>query len=91
MRKIKIVLILGALLCCFLVGWEEVWAQCPMCKAAAESNLKEGGKHGAGLNAGILYLFITPYLIVMTVGLLWWWNNRKANQEEALQERMGVE
>ncbi len=78
-------------LCCLLIGIEDIWAQCPMCKAAAESNLKQGGKHGAGLNAGILYLFITPYLIVMTVGLLWWWNHRKANQEEALQERMGVE
>ena len=91
MKKLKLISIIGILCFSLLMCIDETFAQCPMCKAAAESNLKEGGKHGAGLNAGILYLFITPYLIAMTVGLLWWWNNRKVNQEEALQERMGVE
>lgn len=54
-----------------------IFAQCPMCKAAAESNIREGGTHGLGLNAGILYLFTIPYLIVMTIGVTWWWKNRK--------------
>jgi len=91
MKQLKLISIIGILCFCLLMCVDATFAQCPMCKAAADANWKEGGKHGAGLNAGILYLFITPYLIVMTVGLLWWWNNRKANQEEALQERMGVE
>jgi hypothetical protein len=30
-------------------------AQCAMCKAVVEANLKEGGSAGAGLNDGILY------------------------------------
>lgn len=34
-------------------------AQCPMCKMAAESNLKNGGTAGKGLNAGILYMLLT--------------------------------
>ncbi|HRK27047.1 MAG TPA: hypothetical protein PK239_07120 [Chitinophagales bacterium] len=60
-------------------------AQCPMCKAAAESNLKEGGKHALGLNAGILYLFAAPYLIVATLGFIWWRNQMKVKKEEEAQ------
>jgi len=37
-------------------------AQCSMCKAVAET-ADEGG-FGAGLNYGILYLMIFPYLII---------------------------
>jgi len=37
-------------------------AQCSMCKAVAES--ANGGGFGAGLNYGILYLMIFPYLII---------------------------
>ena len=37
-------------------------AQCAMCKAVVESNLKEGGNVGAGLNNGILYLMAMPYV-----------------------------
>lgn len=52
-------------------------AQCPMCKMAAESNLKNGGTAGKGLNAGILYMLLTPYILVG--GLAFWWfkNKRK--------------
>ncbi|MBL7784568.1 MAG: hypothetical protein JNM36_01545 [Chitinophagales bacterium] len=57
-------------------------AQCPMCKAAAESNLKDGGTAALGLNTGILYLFFTPYLIVAIIGYIWWRNNKKANTLE---------
>lgn len=38
------------------------FAQCSMCKAVAES--ANGGGFGAGLNYGILYLMIFPYLII---------------------------
>lgn len=38
------------------------WGQCSMCKAVAES--ADGGGFGAGLNYGILYLMIFPYLII---------------------------
>lgn len=51
-------------------------AQCPMCKMAAESNLKNGGSAGKGLNAGILYMLITPYLLVGGLAF-WWFKNKK--------------
>lgn len=58
-------------------------AQCPMCKIAAESNLKNGGKAGKGLNQGILYMLLTPYVLVGTIAFVWWRNRRK---EQDLQE-----
>ncbi|MCB0529744.1 MAG: hypothetical protein H6565_14945 [Lewinellaceae bacterium] len=53
-----------------------VAAQCPMCRMSAESNLKNGGTDGRGLNAGILYMLSMPYLIAAGIGF-WWWRNRK--------------
>ena len=52
-------------------------AQCPMCKASVEANLRDGGSAGLGLNAGIIYLFLTPYILAVSIGLLFWWKNRK--------------
>lgn len=72
--------ILLLLLFC-LSGGGELLAQCPMCRATAESNLANGGTEGQGLNNGILYLFFAPYLIVGTLAFLWW-RNRVKNQEE---------
>ncbi|HMO38032.1 MAG TPA: hypothetical protein PKC76_01525 [Saprospiraceae bacterium] len=62
-----------------------VQAQCPMCKIAAESNLKDGGQAGKGLNAGILYMLATPYVIIGVVGYIWW-RNRKREDEIIEQE-----
>lgn len=58
-----------------------LFAQCPMCKMAAESNLKNGGTTGLGLNGGIIYLFLMPYLLVATIGYLWW-KNRKQSADD---------
>jgi len=56
-----------------------VISQCPMCKMAAESNLKSGGAAGQGLNTGILYLLGLPYLIVGTMIYLYR-KNRKVSK-----------
>ena len=72
-------LLVAVLLCCPETA---AWAQCPMCKAAAESNLKEGGKHALGLNSGILYLLVTPYLIALYLGYKWWKNNRQVEAKQ---------
>ncbi|MCB0563003.1 MAG: hypothetical protein KDD01_01355 [Phaeodactylibacter sp.] len=59
-----------------------VEAQCPMCRMSAESNLKNGGTDGRGLNNGILLMLATPYLVVGAIGLVWWTNRRKEEDEE---------
>ena len=51
-------------------------AQCPMCKMTAESNLNDGGSGGKGLNAGILFILSLPYLLVGSIGYVWWKNQR---------------
>lgn len=60
----------------------EVQAQCPMCRISAESNLKNGGTEGKGLNNGILYMLATPYMLIGVIGFIWWRNRRKEGEEE---------
>ncbi|MBR9920639.1 MAG: hypothetical protein GYB31_07345 [Bacteroidetes bacterium] len=60
-------------------------AQCPMCRMAAESNLENGGSAGKGLNAGILYMLATPYLLVAGIGYFWYRNRRKDHDEEVVE------
>lgn len=58
----------------------EAQAQCPMCRMSAESNLKNGGSAGKGLNAGILYMLATPYLVVGVLGYAWYRNKKKREE-----------
>jgi hypothetical protein len=48
---------------------------------AAESNMREGGSVGKGLNTGILYLLAMPYIAVFTLAYLFK-RHRKKLQEE---------
>jgi len=59
----------------------ESYAQCPMCRAAAETNLQSGGTEGKGLNKGILYMLTLPYLLIGTIGFLWWKNKKEVVAE----------
>ena len=56
-------------------------AQCPMCRMSAESNLQNGGTGGKGLNAGILFMLSLPYLIVGSIGYIWWKNQKKVDED----------
>ena len=51
-------------------------AQCAMCKAVVEANIKEGGSAGAGLNEGILYLMAMPYIAVFLFGIFYFLQKR---------------
>lgn len=79
MKKIAIFVVL--LVFITLIGNAELLAQCPMCKAAAEQNLLNGGTAAKGLNKGILYLLLTPYLLVISIGGLWWYKNHRTSSE----------
>ena len=56
-----------------------MYAQCAMCTATVESNLKSGGTTGSGLNGGIMYLLAVPYLAMAAIGILWYKKYRKKN------------
>lgn len=65
-----------------IVSSVESFGQCAMCRATIENNVANGEIGiGAGLNFGILYLFVMPYLAVMVVGYLWY-KNSKANAKK---------
>lgn len=63
----------------------QAWAQCAMCRGSVESTMGNGRNNvGIGLNGGIMYLFVMPYLIFAVVGYLWYRNSRKARDEQRL-------
>jgi uncharacterized membrane protein len=65
-------------------------AQCAMCRATVESNLSEGrGVIGTGLNFGILYLLVIPYILVASLIFLWFKIGKKELKErQDLQKRL---
>lgn len=81
MKNIALVIVLVMVFIMFADS--DLLAQCPMCKMSAESNLKNGGSAGKGLNAGILYMFFMPYLLVATLGFIWYRNRKTETEEEA--------
>ena len=81
----KFALVFGILLLLLLVVPGDLVAQCPMCRMSAESNLKNGGTDGQGLNAGILYMLAMPYTLVAVIGF-WWWRNRKQSHNSGAED-----
>lgn len=79
-KSILLLALLAALL--LATGTTELLAQCPMCRATAESNLANGGSTGKGLNAGILYMLATPYLLLGVLVWLWRKNRNKEADEQ---------
>ncbi|GAA0529413.1 hypothetical protein [Chitinophaga japonensis] len=52
----------------------QAMAQCSLCTKTAQQ-LGEGP--AKGLNSGILYLALTPLLIIGILGFRWWRSNRE--------------
>ncbi|AXT61181.1 hypothetical protein D1816_12760 [Aquimarina sp. AD10] len=51
-------------------------AQCAMCRAVLES--EEGQETAKGINNGIVYLMIVPYILIGVVGYLIYKNKKKS-------------
>ena len=84
MKLTKICTIIALIFCLHISSYQPAQAQCPMCKMTAESNLKGGGSAGKGLNAGILYMLLTPYVLIGTVAFVWYRNKRK--EEDIIED-----
>jgi membrane-associated HD superfamily phosphohydrolase len=68
----------GVLIVCFfllilLLLTDVSMAQCSICTKTAQ---QLGEKPAKGLNAGILYLAFTPYVIIGYIAYRWWKKNR---------------
>ena len=62
------------------------FAQCAMCRASVENNVSNGDTSiGAGLNNGILYLFLMPYLIAGAIGFFWYRAAKKKKEKLAIR------
>ena len=61
-----------------LVVTPDLMAQCAMCRGTVESTVSNGRSVIASeLNFGILYLLVIPYLIIATIGYLWYRNSKQ--------------
>lgn len=62
-------------------------AQCAMCKTTVESNQKEQAglakQKAEGLNTGILYLMVLPYIVFSVIGYMWYRNSKKERDERS--------
>ncbi len=58
-------------------------AQCAMCRATLENNLSNGNIGiAAGINFGILYLLVAPYLFVLMIAYLWYRTSKNNARKE---------
>ncbi len=77
-------LVTSAILVAWLMGAGlESVAMCPLCKARVESSLDK--KQGKGLNTGILYLLVMPYILVGGIGY-WWYVTYRKDKGIAMEE-----
>lgn len=72
------------LLSCFvfvlmLSSVQPVSAQCSLCSTNVETNARSGATTTKGLNNGILFLLVTPYLAAAAIGVVWYKKYRRKN------------
>jgi hypothetical protein len=64
------------LLLVLLVSVSQIEAQCAMCRAVLEA--EDGGRAAEGINNGILYLMVFPYLLIGIIGFFIYKSRKKA-------------
>lgn len=78
----KFVFVFVGILTMLILSAADLLAQCAMCRGSVESTMGNGRNNvGVGLNTGIVYLFVMPYLIVGVIGYLWYRNSKKIQRE----------
>lgn len=61
-----------------LLASQQLSAQCAMCRATLENNISNGNIGiAAGINFGILYLFVAPYLAIATLAYFWYRTSKR--------------
>ncbi len=83
LNRVKKSLLIGGHTLYFLLFSLAVQAQCAMCRASLESNVSDGNVSvSAKLNLGIIYLFVTPYLLFSLVAFLWYRASKKNGKKK---------
>jgi len=61
-------------------------AQCAMCRASLENNVSNGNIGiAAGINFGIMYLFVAPYAVIGLISFFWYRASKKNSRNEFLK------
>lgn len=68
MKKVIVIVITTLLFVCLFADFAD--AQCAMCRQTAEKAAQENKGIGEGLNSGIIYLMIAPYVLLGTVAFV---------------------
>jgi len=69
----------------WLLSSADVLAQCAMCRGSVQSTLGNGRNNvGVGINTGIAYLFVIPYLSAAFIAYFWYRSATKATREKQL-------
>ncbi len=77
--RIKLRLLIAITFLAAITG--DATAQCAMCRSTLENNFSNGAPGiAAGINTGILYLLVMPYLAIMVIGYLWFKTSRNAQK-----------
>ena len=77
--RAKRILLIAVTLLVTIAG--DATAQCAKCRSTLENNFSNGTPGiAAGINTGILYLLIMPYLAILVVGYLWFKTSRNAQK-----------
>jgi hypothetical protein len=64
------------------------FSQCAMCRSTLENNFSNGNPTiGAGINTGILYLLVLPYLAILALGYFWFKSSKNVQQQHELGNR----
>lgn len=77
------------IVCIALVSSVGVSAQCAMCRASLENNVSNGNIGiAAGINFGIMYLFVAPYTVIGLIAFFWYRTSKKNSQNEHLKRNL---
>ena len=82
-KNMNILKYIAALVLVVLSSTQSLLAQCAMCRATVETNVSYGETSlASGLNFGILYLFVTPYLVIGVIAFFWYKKSRAAHAKK---------
>jgi hypothetical protein len=57
------------------------FSQCAMCAGQVETAHGAGSSVAEGVNKGVLYIFMMPYLVLGTLGYFWWRSRKKVVEQ----------
>lgn len=73
---------LSLIFCMVMAAVVDASAQCAMCRSTLENNLSNGDPGiAAGINTGILFLLVLPYLAAVVIGYLWYKTTKNGGKD----------